>query len=129
MTFLTTLAATEKSVVVWDVSPAVMWAIDIGIVMMGMGLLCCVWRLCRGPHLADRTIAVDTIGILLVGLVGLFTIRLQTLAFLDAVLVLSLLSFAGTVALSQYIARPFLRNKSPEDQADEQSPFDSVMGD
>jgi multisubunit Na+/H+ antiporter MnhF subunit len=96
--------------VVWGVSSPVMWAIDAGIVVMVIGLLCCLWRLARGPHLVDRAIAVDTVGILLVGIVGLFTVKLQTLAFLDAVLVLSLLSFAGTVALAQYIARPY-RNR------------------
>lgn len=114
MMAMTTLASSSGSGVIWNISPLVMWAIDIGIVMLVIGLLCCVWRLMRGPHLADRSIAVDTIGVLLVGLVGLFTVRLQTLAFLDAVLVLSLLSFAGTVALAQYIARPFIRDSRPK---------------
>lgn len=114
MMLMTTLASSSSSGVIWNISPLVMWAIDIGIVMLVVGLLCCVWRLIRGPHLADRSIAVDTIGVLLVGLVGLFTVRLQTLAFLDAVLVLSLLSFAGTVALAQYIARPFICDSRPK---------------
>lgn len=87
----------------------VMWTVDLGMVVSAAGMLMCILRLLLGPHLADRALAVDTLGTMLIGLVVLFTIRQQTLMFFDGVLVLALLSFAGTVAMAQFIARPHLR--------------------
>lgn len=85
------------------------WAVDVGIVCIAIAMVLCVFRLIRGPHLADRALAVDTLSIELIGLVILLSIRWRTTWFMDGVLVLSLLGFAGTVAMAQYIARPHLR--------------------
>ena len=85
------------------------WAVDVGIVCITIAMLICVYRLVRGPHLADRALAVVTMAIELIGLVILLAIKWRTTWFMDGVLVLSLLGFAGTVAMAQYIARPHLR--------------------
>jgi multisubunit Na+/H+ antiporter MnhF subunit len=87
------------------------WSLTGAMVALAFAMLCCVWRLLRGPHLADRALAVDTFGILLIGMVIVFAMQFQTLWFADGILVLSLLSFAGTVAMAQYIGRPHLRRQ------------------
>ncbi|HLL87895.1 MAG TPA: monovalent cation/H+ antiporter complex subunit F [Tepidisphaeraceae bacterium] len=87
------------------------WATEVGLVVLVLGIALCVGRLVRGPHLADRALAVDTIAVHLVGLVILLTLRIDSLVLFDGVLVLSLLGFAGTVAVAQYIARPHLRKR------------------
>ncbi|MFG0249719.1 MAG: monovalent cation/H+ antiporter complex subunit F [Phycisphaeraceae bacterium JB051] len=89
----------------------VTFTIDICIVMIVVGMIMCVIRLLKSPHLADRALASDTLGVELIGLVILFGMRFMTSAFIDGILILSLLSFAGTVAMAQYIARPHLRHK------------------
>ena len=91
------------------------YAIDGAIVVVVAGILLCVARLLRGPHLADRALALDTIAIHVIGLVVLFTMRLDSLVLFDGVLVLSLLGFAGTIAVAQYIARPHLRKRNGRD--------------
>ena len=103
MTALTLLVSEDWS------HKLVMATVDFGIVAIAAAMLMCILRLIIGPHLADRAMAVDTLGLTLIGLVILLTIRLQTLMFFDGVLVLALLSFAGMVAMAQYIARPHLR--------------------
>lgn len=97
-------------------SPAVEWIVNIGIFVLAFGMLLAIFRLVVGPHLADRSLAVDTLGVLLIGLVALFVLRYDAIGFVDGMLVLSLLSFAGTVALAQYIARPHLRKKASRQQ-------------
>lgn len=87
----------------------VLWTVDLGIVVVSAGMALCVLRLVVGPHLADRAMAADTLANMLVALVVLLMIEFQTLLLLDGVLVLTLLGFAGTVAMAQYIARPHLR--------------------
>jgi multicomponent K+:H+ antiporter subunit F len=83
----------------------VAWMVDFGILVIVLGMFLCIARLLRGPHLADRALAVDTIAIHLIGLVILLTLRLNSLVLFDGALVLSLLGFAGTIAIAQYIVR------------------------
>jgi multicomponent K+:H+ antiporter subunit F len=85
------------------------YTVDFGIVVVLAGMVLCLARLLRGPHLADRALSADALITHLVGLVLLFTIRAETLLLFDGALVLSLLGFVTTVAAAQYIVRRRLR--------------------
>jgi multicomponent K+:H+ antiporter subunit F len=86
--------------------------VEVGIVAVAFGVLACLIRLFRGPHLADRAIALDTIATQVIGLVILLTLRIDSLILFDGALVLSLVGFAGTVAVAQYIVRPHRRRRA-----------------
>jgi multisubunit Na+/H+ antiporter MnhF subunit len=91
------------------------WTLTLGLVIVFGGMGCCLYRLVRGPHVADRAMAVDTLGIHLIALVVLLSLKWNTLMFFDGILVLSLVGFAGAVAMAQYIGRPHLaRTQSAE---------------
>ena len=95
---------------------------DGGLVLIGIGILLCLLRVLRGPHLVDRAVALDAIAVQLVGVVVLLTLRLGQLVLFDGVLVLSLIGFAGTVAISQYVLRRRVRREAedhPKVAADE----------
>ena len=79
----------------------------VGVVVLVLGIVLCLYRLLRGPHLADRVLSADTLAVMVVGLVILLGIRLETTVFLDAALVVSILGFASTVAFAQYIGARF----------------------
>lgn len=79
--------------------------VDVGIFVLGAGFVLCLWRLVKGPTLADRGIASDLLAMQVVGLAILLTIRLETLVFFDAVLIVAILGFASTAAFAQYIGR------------------------
>ncbi len=107
---------TPTTLAVVDASPTPLWSTQLvswtvigAIVLIVLGMVACIYRLLRGPHLADRALAVDTLAVQLIGLVLLLMIHWQTPWFIDGILVLSLLGFAGTVAMAQYIGRPHLR--------------------
>ena len=102
------------------------WTVEISIVCISLAMFFCVYRLLRGPHLTDRALAVDTLAVKLIGLVILLMIRSRTPWFLEGVLVLSLLSFAGTVAMAQYIARPHLASNGRENESPD--PDNTVPG-
>jgi len=83
------------------------------IVVIALGMIVCIHMLIYRRHLAERALAVDTFGVLLVGLVVLYSILPPaTPMFMDGILVLLLLSFAGTVAIAQYIGRPHAKRKN-----------------
>jgi multisubunit Na+/H+ antiporter MnhF subunit len=89
---------------------------SFGVVVMCVGIALCLWRIVRGPTFADRAVGADAIGVQLIGLVAVLTVRSGTLMFVDGILILSLLSFAGTVAAAQFLARPHVaRDKFPEE--------------
>ena len=101
----------------------VRWLVLAGLATMSLSILLALARLLRGPRLADRAAALDVIGFQFVGLIILLTMLGGTLLFVDGVLVLSLLSFAGTLAAAQFIARPFVTQRNAEaDPADDDVP-------
>ena len=53
----------------------------------------------------DRVIALDTIGVNLISGIAIISILLKTKAFLEAILIIGILSFISTIALSKYIER------------------------
>jgi multicomponent K+:H+ antiporter subunit F len=83
--------------------PALLMVINVGVAAIVLGILLCIYRLLKGPHLSDRVLAIDTMGIHVVALVILLAIRQRSTMFFDAVLVIAIIGFASTVALSQYL--------------------------
>jgi len=63
------------------------------------------YRLARGPMLADRVLALDTLYVNTIALLVLFGIRYDTQTYFEAALVVALLGFVSTIALAKYLAR------------------------
>ncbi|MDO9195822.1 K+/H+ antiporter subunit F [Rhodoferax sp.] len=80
-------------------------ALDIAIGAVSLAMLLCAWRLVRGPQVIDRVLAVDTLYLNTVALVVLLGIRLQTALLFEAALIVAMLGFVSTVALSRYLTR------------------------
>lgn len=97
----------------------VRWLATAGVAVMGLCILLCLYRIIRGPTLADRATALDVVGVQLIGLVILLTMLSGSLLFVDGMLVLALLSFAGTIAMAQFIARPYVLRYKAQSAPDE----------
>lgn len=80
-------------------------ALTLGIGAVTLTLLLCGRRLLRGPTIADRVLALDTLYLSLVALVVLLGLRWQTPLLFEAALIVALLGFVGTVALARYLSR------------------------
>lgn len=76
-----------------------------GMLLTLMCILGCIYRILRGPTLADRAVGADTLSVLLIAGSLLISMRTGTSLYLDIAIVLALLGFAGTAALAQYIAK------------------------
>ncbi len=70
-----------------------------------LALLLNLYRLLRGPGLADRILALDTLYINSLALLILIGIHFRTAVFFEAALVIAALGFVGTVALSKFVVR------------------------
>ena len=86
-----------------EMLPVLLFAVTAGVYTLCVGMALCLWRLIRGPELADRVLAADLLALHVVGLVVLLTIYVGDMVFFDAALVVSIIGFVSTVGFSQYI--------------------------
>jgi multicomponent Na+:H+ antiporter subunit F len=78
---------------------------EITLVTLGIALLVAFVRLVKGPTLPDRIVAMDLIGVLVVGLIVVLAGWSGVRATLDAAIVIALVGFLGTVAYATYVER------------------------
>lgn len=72
-------------------------------VVVTVSLSAAVWRLLRGPSIPDKATAFDMIMIHLVALIAMFVVVAGQIVLIDAVIVVAVLGFLGTVALARFI--------------------------
>ena len=77
----------------------------LALIMLALAILGCLYRVIRGPSMADRIIALDTIGIQLLAIVAIFGALMRSTAYFGTVLVIGILGFLGTTAFARYIER------------------------
>jgi multicomponent Na+:H+ antiporter subunit F len=78
-------------------------ATTLALAMLVLALLLSVVRLVRGPSLADRILALDTMTTLGIGVIAVMAIRTGIMLYLDIALALALVGFLSTVALARYL--------------------------
>ena len=79
--------------------------IGIALLMLAVAALLTFVRVVRGPTLPDRVVAIDLIGVLIVGVIVVSAAATGEQAFLDVAIVIALISFVGTVAYARYVER------------------------
>lgn len=72
---------------------------------LAVSMLLATWRLLRGPTLPDRILALDTLYVNSMAALVLVGMRFDTGLYFEAALVIAMLGFVGTVALSKYLMR------------------------
>ena len=78
---------------------------QFALMALGVALLLAVVRLVRGPTLPDRIVAMDLVGVLVIGLIVVLAASTDVRATLDAAIVIALVGFLGTVAYATYVER------------------------
>lgn len=62
-----------------------------------------MYRVAKGPHVADRAVASDCIDVLTSLALILFAVYSKRSIYLDVAIVVALLGFIGTVLISKYL--------------------------
>lgn len=79
--------------------------IPICLALLGVAVLLTVARLIRGPSVADRILALDTLSIKAIALIVLFGIWKGSGLYFEAALLIAVMGFVSTVALCKFILR------------------------
>lgn len=80
----------------------VIWA---SMAMMGLAFSLNLVRLIRGPSIADRVLAMDTLYINGLAILVIFGIAINSRVFFEAALLIALFGFFSTVVISKYLLR------------------------
>ncbi|ASV68492.1 Na(+)/H(+) antiporter subunit F1 [Cytobacillus sp. FSL W7-1323] len=80
-------------------------AVTIAIICLALSMLALVYRIIKGPTLPDRIVALDAVGVNIVGIVALICIKVDTTAYVEFILLFGILAFIGTVAFSKYLEK------------------------
>ncbi|SHN10221.1 Na(+)/H(+) antiporter subunit F1 [Gracilibacillus kekensis] len=78
-------------------------AICMVVITISIALL--LYRVVKGPTNPDRAVALDAIGINLMGMAGLVAIMIATTRLNDVILLIGILLFIGTIALAKYLEK------------------------
>ena len=87
--------------------------IKISLLLVAISTLLFIYRLIKGPSIPDRVIALDAIGINLIAITAITSIALNTMAFVEVILLLGILAFIGTVAFSKYLEKGEIIENEP----------------
>jgi len=77
----------------------------VPLLILGLLICCamCLYRIANGPTAADRMVAIDILGTVVVGFVAIITAVTGKVYLLDIALVWALVAFVGTLALAKYL--------------------------
>lgn len=79
--------------------------LKISLTLFALAIVISLYRIIRGPSIPDRVIAMDMIGVNLISAIAAISILLNTKAYLEVILILGILAFISTIALSKFIER------------------------
>jgi multicomponent Na+:H+ antiporter subunit F len=68
-----------------------------------MAMIITLFRLLKGPSINDRIAAMDLISSVFMGVILVYAVLIQNAIYFDVPLIISLISFIGTIAVSTYL--------------------------
>lgn len=94
----------------------------IALVLIGVSFFISMARVVKGPSTADRVVAMDLISMLVIGFISVYCIEVNQEVYLNATIILALVSFLSVIAIARYVERPqqeSLDARTNNDQTDE----------
>lgn len=79
--------------------------LPLAFALVSLALLFSLIRLIKGPSVPDRILALDTLYINAIALLILLGLYLGSSLYFEAALLIAVMGFVGTVALSKYLLR------------------------
>jgi multicomponent Na+:H+ antiporter subunit F len=74
-------------------------------IMLTLGLVFTLARLVVGPTLADRVVALDLLGFVILGFIATNILRSGETIYLDVLIVVAIVLFLGTIAVARYLEK------------------------
>lgn len=79
--------------------------LNISLTLLVLAFALALYRLIKGPEINDRILALDLIASIVMGFILLYSVVINKAIYFDITIILSLVSFIGTVAISSYLKK------------------------
>lgn len=76
------------------------------LILISVSFFLSMGRVIIGPSTPDRIVAMDLISMLVIGFVSVFCIEIEQEVYLNATIILALVSFLSVIAIARYVERP-----------------------
>ena len=77
--------------------------ISFAVIVLVVASFLCLFRIGQGPTAADRIVAIDTLGTLIVGFCAVLALVTDQDFYMNVAIAWALLSFIGTLALAKHL--------------------------
>ncbi len=81
------------------------YALTFAFTCFGLGLLFNLYRVVKAPGVGDRVLALDTMVINVIALLGLYGIYNGTAVYFEASMLIAMTGFVSTVSYARYMLR------------------------
>lgn len=78
-------------------------SIQVSLAMLLLALFFALVRLVKGPTINDRIASLDLVASIVIGFILLFSVLYEEIVYFDLAIIISLVTFVGTVAISTYL--------------------------
>lgn len=75
--------------------------LSLGMIMLAV--LLCFLRICIGPTLADRVVALDLIVNMVICWIAIYSVMTGQSIYIDVIIAMALIIFLGTVSFARFI--------------------------
>ena len=73
------------------------------LIIFGIALIICLFRLIKGPTTADRVVTFDTTSAVVMSIVGVLSVLMGTVSFLDSIMLIAIISFVSLMEITKEI--------------------------
>ena len=87
----------------------------ISLILIIISVFATIYRIVKGPTSPERIQALDALGIYIIAGVAVFSILQRSTAYFEVILLLGILSFIVTIALSKFIERGVVIERNEDD--------------
>jgi len=70
-----------------------------------VAMILAVFRMIKGPDVADRVVALDVMTIISISLIVFIASMARRIIYIDVAMVYALISFIGVIAIARYLER------------------------
>ena len=81
------------------------YSITLAQIILGCAMACATWRIVIGPRAHDRVLGLDSLTVTAMLLIVTYGIQTGESLYFEAALVIALLGFVSTMALSKFLMR------------------------
>jgi len=84
------------------------------LIVLGLLLCCCLIKACLGPTVADRLVAVNMMGTIVIVIIGILAIVMQEGYLVDICIIYAAVSFLAVIVLTKVIQGIYKEEKQKE---------------